>query len=114
MEISRWKIKYAELGEIYSDQRIQSALEDASILEVAHVWEDPILREMAIGLRAAHNLITEDQQLGVVASMGANLAADRMVSPPASMGQDDLTSTVYGQRLDRLRRSLPLTGIGGL
>lgn len=114
MDISRWKARYPELSQIFDDQKISFALEAAGVLEKFHVWEDPEQWEMAIALRAAHLLVTQDQQLAAIASQGANLAADRAVSLPTALGPDDLTSTVYGQLLDRMKRSLPIVGIGFL
>jgi hypothetical protein len=120
MDISAFKSVYNELGQLYSDAQVLNALTKARIATPRKVWvpasnpEDEERYSIAIGLYTAHILLIEEQQLGVAANLGANLAADRAVSPLMSGSEDHLLSTSYGQQYRSMRSAIPCTGIAGL
>ena len=121
MEISVWRVRYPELSQLFDDSKILAALEQSRLFTPYSVWvgkpgelnPDGEGRWIeAIGLYAAHLLSIEHSQLGQMVSVGANLAADRMVSPLNAMTEDHLLTTSYGLLYRQMKQGLPLTGFG--
>lgn len=121
MEISVWRVRYPELSQLFDDSKILVALERSRLFTPYSVWvgkpgefnPDGEGRWIeAIGLYAAHLLFIEHNQLGQMVNVGANLAADRMVSPLSAMTEDHLLTTSYGLLYRQMKQGLPLTGIG--
>lgn len=121
MDISTWRVTYPELSQLFDDQKIEVALKQSSLMTPRTVWvgkpgewnpDGEAKWVHAIGLYAAHLLVIENQQLAAIVNIGANLAADRVVSPPSAITDDHLLTTTYGVQYRELKQGLPMTGIG--
>lgn len=121
MDISTWRVRFPEVSQLFDDSKIMVALDRSRQVTPRSVWvgkpgefnSDGEERWVeAIGLYAAHLLFIEHSQLAQMVNIGANLAADRMVSPLSAMTEDHLLTTSYGLMYRQMKQGLPATGFG--
>ena len=121
MDVSAWRIRFPEVSQLFDDSKILVALDRSRQVTPRNVWvgkpgefnPDGEARWVeAIGLYAAHLLFIEHSQLAQMVNVGANLAADRMVSPLSAMTEDHLLTTSYGLMYRQMKQGLPVTGFG--
>lgn len=111
-DLNDFKLHFPEIAECYSDEQIEAAAKQASVMYRGFVNVLPSQRMYAFYLAVAHIVTIRFNHLRSQGAVKSIKTRDDEITFARSASQDpfDLLATVYGSQLKQMFKLMPSTG----